>query len=85
MKSIKLLALTALVGCSSGPEDAAQGACKDAIGKKFVGSSVRINGVNQTNDGYLVHATATLTGGIPMKVSCWTRANGSIDEIRVSG
>ena len=84
MRLIGLLALAALVGCSSGPEGTARNTCRDAVANKLVGATVSIVGVNQTNDGYLVHTTAMLLEGTKVKVSCWTHADGSLDEIRVS-
>lgn len=85
MKTIGgLVVAIILAGCTQTPEDVARSTCQRAIRNQFIGSSVRVNGVNHRNGGYLVHTTATLAGGIPVTINCWTHANGSIDEIRVS-
>ncbi len=85
MKTIGgLVVAIILAGCTQTPEDVARSTCKRAVKSQFVGSSVRVTGVNHRNGGYLVHTTATLAKGKPVAVNCWTHANGSVDEIRVS-
>ena len=63
--------------------DFAKKACIDEIGVRFNASSVRVYAVNESNNGYVVRATATFTRGTPAKVYCSTNAHGGVREITI--
>ncbi len=77
-------------GRESGPVEVdltieSHGTCRRAIADQFVGvSSVIVKGVNETDNGMLVHMSATLTGGTQTNLNCWTKKDGSLDEIRLA-
>jgi len=61
----------------------AEKACIDAIEARFDTSTVRIYTVNESNNGYVVRATATLARGNTAKVYCLTNTHGGVEEITI--
>ena len=78
------------LGRDSGPEEVnlsaeSSSTCRGAIANQFPGaSSVNVKGVNATDNGMLVHMSATLAGGTHADFNCWTKKDGSLDEIRLA-
>ena len=61
----------------------AEKACIDEIENRFDTSTVRIYTVNETNNGYVVRATATMARGNTAKVYCLTNPHGGVKEITI--
>ena len=61
----------------------AEKACIDAIEDRFDTSTVRVYTVNESNNGYVVRATATLARGNTAKVYCLTNTHGGVEEITI--
>ena len=61
----------------------AEKACIDEIEDRFDTATVRIYTVNETNNGYVVRATATLARGNTAKVYCLTNTHGGVEEIMI--
>ena len=61
----------------------AEKACIDEIEDRFDTSTARVYAVNDTNNGYVVRATATLARGNTAKVYCLTNTHGGVEDITI--
>ena len=63
--------------------DLAETVCFDEISRRFDASTVSVYSVNESNNGYIVRASVTLTRGPVVKVYCLTNAHGGVREITI--
>ncbi|MCH8099579.1 MAG: hypothetical protein IIB74_03980 [Proteobacteria bacterium] len=64
-------------------KDFAEKACVDEIERRYDVSTVRIYSFNETNNGYVVRVTVTLTKGNAARVYCLTNSHGGVKEITI--
>ncbi len=61
----------------------AEHACANEIRDRLDVPSVTVYAINETDNDYVVRASATLARGTPVKVYCLTNQYGGVEEIRV--
>jgi hypothetical protein len=61
----------------------AKGACLDATKRRMDVSSARVYDVIESNRGFVVRITATLTRGKPVKVACVTNMHGGVTDLDI--
>lgn len=61
----------------------AESACRDEARARFGGTSIRVYDVNETNDGYVVRTSITLSNGKVAKVICVTNTHGSVRDVTI--
>ena len=61
----------------------AENACRDEARARYNVSTVRVYDVRETNNGYAVRITVTLSGGKPAKVVCLTNTHGGVRDISI--
>lgn len=61
----------------------AEKACVDEIERRYDVSRVRAYSISETNNGYVIRATVTLSKGNIAKVYCLTNTHGGVKEISI--
>ena len=63
--------------------DFARSACLDATRRRMDVSSARVYEVIESDRGFVVRISATLTRGKPVKVACVTNAHGGVTDLDI--
>ena len=61
----------------------AQSACVDEINNRLDATSVNVFAVEETANGYVVRASATMPKGSRAKIYCVTSAYGRVEDVRI--
>ena len=61
----------------------AKRSCADAIRDRFNAPSANVYSIEESDKGYVVRASITVSKGTPAKIICLTNEFGGVEEIRI--